>query len=226
MRGAPDSYAIRLPPEWREFPIDEEGLRRSRIETIDSLRKAPGWTKTAERRTELIFAQLGHALRAIKACYCAFFAGMSSDEQEDGADAAPDLLLAGLAVSTLSRADLDTDVPLTPDTVLAAYSMDRESPSGATNVEPPSVVTLEEAGRAVRLVRLVELGKVDGSPVQIFSETFMVPVADGEGVCVLQFTTPNLEDSPLFSRLFGAIASTVRVLYEDTPTLPEGAGLA
>jgi hypothetical protein len=218
----PDSYLVRVPPDWREIPADDAELRRYQREMLDGFRVQEGWTRTAERRTEILFAQLRTLLRDAKVTYCALFAGLAAEDEAS----VPDLLLAGLAVSTVTTSDLDTDVPLTPDTILAAYSMDRESQVSTTNVEAPSVVVLDEAGRAVRLVRLVDLGRVDGEAVQVFSETFMVPVADGEGVCVLQFTTPNLDDAPLFSSLFGAIASTMRVLYEGTPTLPESVGLS
>ena len=71
-------------------------------------------------------------------------------------------------------------------------------------------------------MRLVRLARVETEPaveVKIFTETFVVPISDGEAVCGVQMTTPNVDESTVFSELFGAIAQTLRIFYEDTTTV-------
>jgi hypothetical protein len=74
-------------------------------------------------------------------------------------------------------------------------------------------------------VRLLQPRSRPGDSSSVFAETFLVPISEGDALCVIQFSTPNTEDATDFSLLFNAIARTLRVFYEDTATIdPEPVG--
>ncbi len=84
-------------------------------------------------------------------------------------------------------------------------------------VEPPGVCEIGGL-KAAKLVRLMSLPPERGADIKQFTQTYLVSVAEGDAVIVLQFTTMNFELAREFSELFETIAQTLRVLYPDDPT--------
>lgn len=165
--------------------------------------------------------QLRVSLVSAKVTFVASLLGVGEEPSPGTEVSGDDILAAGCLISTMTRADLDTDAPLAASVLLAAYTADRDAQTNFVNLEPAAIVHLRDSGEAVRLVRTMDAGEVAGQTVRVFVETYLIPIADGDGVCVLQFSTPNLEEATTFSELFAAIAGTLRVFYEDTPTLGE-----
>ncbi len=148
----------------------------------------------------------------------ALMSGADSEESEEEDDAV--VLMANLVVSGFLREELDTDIPLRAEILAESYS--RRSPSDDENarydhIEPPSVCEIGGL-KAAKLVRLMSLPPERGSDIKQFTQTYLVSVAEGDAVIVLQFTTMNFELAREFSELFETIAQTLRVLYPDDPT--------
>jgi len=135
-------------------------------------------------------------------------------------DEAPTLVMASAAVSALLRRDLETDLPLMADVLLSTFGQgapgDDEHVRYA-EIEPPSKCALGDL-EAVKLVRLMRIASRRADEHKLFSQSYLVPVANGDAVVVMQFTTVNFVYAKPFSQLFGRIAGTLRVLYPDDPT--------
>ena len=131
-------------------------------------------------------------------------------------------MMASVVAATVLREDLGVDVPLLPEVLVKVFSAERPEEGDdkvfvADDIEPPQ--TVEVAGNeAVRLVRLVRATKQGEEDRRMFTESFLVPVAEGDAVLLLQFTTPNLDFARQYSELFGQIAQTLQILYPDDPT--------
>jgi hypothetical protein len=198
----------------------------------EEYRESSNWSRTAERRLEIFIHQLRMLVEGQRVVLCAAllasrapgdFAPAPEDDEGVGD---PDPLMAGCAISIMSKTELASEVALTADAVLLAYTASRpDEESHFVNLEPPCTVELGPAGRAVHLVRLLQPRSRPGDSSSVFAETFLVPISEGDALCVIQFSTPNTEDATDFSLLFNAIARTLRVFYEDTATIdPEPVG--
>lgn len=215
-----DTYRVDLPTVWREVPTDAGELRKMVQSSVGD--GSFGDLSTVERRrVELFFERLIRDIADSGASFVAVYADAAEADDGEREDA---LTLASLTVSTLTRQQLGTTVPLTASIIVAAMSDDpagddRSSGASSVTLEPASVVSLP-VGDVARLVRLLEIGRAPNT-TKIFIETFFVPVADAyDHLLVLQFATPNVEDARAFSELFGAIAGTTRFYREGEPTEP------
>ncbi|MDW3217072.1 MAG: hypothetical protein R8F63_00555 [Acidimicrobiales bacterium] len=216
-----DSYGLMLPEGWTAVPLDEAGLRTHLEEVVAPLREEDGWTKAMERRVELLMRTLVHELRSQRV---SFAAGVTHLIVEPGTDEVDGrLMTASCTISTTTAGDLGSPIDITPDVLIRLFSAqrDREDGTRITDLEPPCVHPLS-VGDSVRLRRLVEgAGAAVGDDDAVFIETYLVPHASDGRLIVCQYSTPVVEESPLFSRLFEAMQSTFRVFEEGEPTVFE-----
>ncbi len=227
-----DTYAITLPSQWSEVPLDGNE-RHLHVRALKrSLAKTAGWSKTQERRLDLSLAHFDNSLAAINASFAGAYVDLWSadDVTSDLAErdsGEPLLVTANCAIGTMSRKGVGHDLPLNAPTLLIAASSERASAAidprvvGTTNLEPPKLVELGP-GKAVRLRRhqfvRTSLGKADG----VYTETYLVPHSEaGDHACILSFGTTSVKLTTDFAALFEKVASTLQFFRPDDPTTVE-----
>ena len=195
----------------REFKEYTKAQRRRLVDTAE-------FSRSALRQVELAGAvvhQLARANRVIIATnYLAIEHGDVAGEDADI------LVMAGLVVSTLLRSDLQTSIPLAADVLAKTFgesNQETDHPVRFSNIEPPTICDVSGI-EAVRLLRLMTISGEPGEEFKQFTQTYLVPVAKGDAVIMMQFSTINLDYARQFSELFEQIAGTLRVLYPDEPT--------
>jgi hypothetical protein len=224
MATAADTYGVVVPAGWTQIPLDQEGYTRFSRELLDGLKHTDGWSRTGQRRLELLLTQVRNDLRSGRVRLAAITAST-----EDGSGGEPSLLLAGMAISRLGAADLSSSgLHLEVEPLLAAMSRQRfdDAADQVVEVEPPTQVNIN-GWPAVRLKRLHDTRIPSGHRARLYAQTYLVPHDDGEAACVLQFSTPNVEEGSALDELFQAIAETLRIFHpgEDTTFDPrEGDG--
>ncbi len=227
-----DSYALTLPSQWSEIPLEADERRQFVTDAKARLATVDGWTKTNERRFDLSLAHYDQALRSMSATFAAAYVDVwpaeevSAELAEDDSGE-PLVVTANCALGTISRSGAGKDLPLTAPTLLLAVSNERSKVPvdarvlGATDLEPPKIVELS-AGRAVRVRRhqfvRTGLGKANG----VFTETYLIPHSEaGDHACVMSFGTTSVKLTTDFAALFSRIAETLRFFHPDEPTLVE-----
>lgn len=222
MSVMPDSVALALPEGWEDIPLGESERRQFVEQQLDGLKEA-GFDDRADLRQIELLAELGFQLadsaRVMMASSLLAILEASGEDQ-DSEDQDSEVLTANLVVSGFLREDFNTDIPLRAELMAESYS--RRAPSDDQKarydfVEPPSVCEIGGL-KAAKLVRLMSLPPERGADIKQFTQTYLVSVAEGDAVIVLQFTTMNFELAREFSELFETIAQTLRVLYPDDPT--------
>ena len=248
MSVMPDSIAIALPPGWDDIPMEPGKYRGYLAAQVQQLKAAGTVSRSDLRQVELLGAmvhRLAQQQRVILASnYLAVEGppgdagpeGETGDTGNDGevaSDRAEDLprpddeaetdatvVMSGLVVSTLRRSDLGTDVPLMAEVMVKAFSEGVPADDGQARyaeIEPPSVCKLGDVD-AAKLVRLMTIKRASGEDLKQFTQTYLVSVANGDAVIVMQFSTINFEYAAQFSHLFDRIANTLRILYPEDPT--------
>ncbi len=228
MTTMPDSIALALPPGWDDVPMELGRYRRRLARQIAQMRS--NGLKRADARLIEVQGALLHRLMAqqnviIASNYLALETPNAADADTEagtaeGDEAVSTLVMAGVCVSTITRSSLDTDVPLAPEVLLSVFGQHAPADDQEVRyaeIEPPSKCLLGDVD-AVRLVRLVNARNRSGSESKLFSQTYLVPVANGDALVVLQFSTINFDYAAQFARLFDRIAGTLRVLYPEAPT--------
>ncbi len=220
----PDSIVLTLPEQWEDIPLEDAEYREFVEEQLEAIKEAGFDDRADLRQLELLF-DLGHQLakdaRVVMASsLLAILDSSENKDQEKDTEDDATVLLANLVASVFFREDLGSDVPLRAEILAESYS--RHAPSGGKNarydfIEPASVCELGDL-RAAKLLRLTSLPPERGADLVQFIQTYLVSVADGDAVVVLQFSTMNHELAREFSELFEAIAQTLRVLYPNDPT--------
>lgn len=244
-----DSFGIALPPEWVRIPLGgdfEEFVQSQR----KRLANEGGLSPTAQRQFEVVLRQLREDYRRADVSLAAvLFALIDADDTEPAietdvvidagaivdADGEPvltveadaqisegdDLLSATCTISSISRASLGSDLPLTVNTLAAALTRIPEKDDGTevANLEPPDIVDTE-AGRAVKVVRLVTLppAPVTRERLALFTQHFFVPFDEGQRAVVITFASPSTAYAQPLSALFDAMMSTFRMYGGDDPT--------
>lgn len=190
---------------------------------LDGLKEA-GFESRADLRQLEVLAELGFQLaqRARVMMASSLVAVMEGSNEEDDAV----VLMANLVVSGFLREDFDTDVPLRAEILAESFSQrvpsdDRKARHD--HIEPPTVCEIGGL-KAAKLLRLMSLPPERGADIKQFTQTYLVSVAEGDAVIVLQFSTMNFELAREFSELFETIAQTFRVLYPDDPTFLDDRG--
>lgn len=130
---------------------------------------------------------------------------------------------ATVVVSLLSQERLGVVLPLTPSVLEAAMSLERPTPKrGGVHYQalhPPEILVLP-AGPAVRVRRLQQYPGPDHQSLKLYSDAFLIPTGETPGRVVnVHCTTPHVDDSSLFARLFDAIAHSVRLYRKSEPTV-------
>ncbi|MCY4425257.1 MAG: hypothetical protein OXC06_19515 [Acidimicrobiaceae bacterium] len=213
----PDSVALALPEEWEDIPLEASEYRQFIEQQLAGLKEA-GFDDRADLRQFEVLAELGYELaqRARVMMASSLVAVMEGSNEDDEAV----MLMANLVVSGFLREELDTDVPLRAEIVAESFSQrvpiddDRVRHD---HIEPPSVCEIGGL-KSAKLVRLMSLPPERGGDLKQFTQTYLVSVAEGDAVIVLQFSTMNFELAREFSELFETIAQTLRILYPDDPT--------
>ena len=221
-----DSLTLALPDEWVAMPLDAAQFDRFRAELVTKYRADPNYSKTAERKLELLMNRArGELVRQGARLVAVYFdAGLPEDAAEPATS--PEDLLAMMAVATFAvytRNDLETDLRLSVGTLFGAFAKNAHSDTKhgtVTNLEPPTLHELP-CGRAVRLRRLYKQRGfgIDQHQEPFFAESYILPLGDdGEAAGVLQFATTNIDLAAPFSALFERIAATMKLLTPDQPT--------
>lgn len=241
MTSFPDSIALAFPAGWDDIPTEVNAYRRRLAQQIAQLR-SNGVKRSDARLVEVQGALIHRLISQQNVIMANSYVALEtpgleaeSDDREYGDEAGergddetPVLVMAGAAVSTLTRREMQTEVPLTAEVILSAFG--QEVPGDDERVryaeiEPPSKRSLGGV-EAVKLVRLMNVSSRAGDDHKLFAQSYLVPVADGDAVIAMQFSTVNFEYAKQFSELFDRIAGTLRVLYPDDPTFLDEAAAA
>lgn len=230
-RVLPDSIQLATPAEWDEFPIDLAEFTDFRRRTIAKMSSQGQLDRASIRQVELFLVDLHRTVQRENVIFAAGYLAQQPPAVEGGE---PTPVMAAVAATSVHRSDFGTDLPLLPEVLLQAFAegqsrREREAAEGDgadgeagasitfDHVEPP--VTVEVGGmEAVRLLRLMRSTAPHRDPRSLFLETYLIPVAKGDAVIMVQFTTANLDLAKPLSKLFGHIADSIRVLYPDDPT--------
>ena len=218
--NAVDSFRIDLPASWQELPRDLPALKAA----LAGAHEDEAWQRldpVERRRLDLYLQRLLVDIESVDARFVAVYSELIETE-EGQVDDTP--LVASCVVSLLDQQTVGSELPLTCAVIQAAMSMtDADGPVLAnqrtTNLAEPTIVELAHVS-AVLVKRLLEIRYSSSDTISVASETYFVPIADTfEQVIVVQFSTPNLEDAPIFSDLFAEIAGTITVYREGEDTV-------
>lgn len=217
MTVMPDSIALALPDEWVDVPLEEAAYRKFISQQMEDLMESGAVDRGDLRQFEVLAAVAYQIAKSSRVMIASSYVEVEPAADDDDENL---ILMASLVVSGLLREEIGTDVPLRAELMVESFS--RSAPSDDENarydhVEPPSVCEIGGL-KAAKLVRLMSLPPERGSDLKQFIQTYLVSVAEGDAVIVLQFTTMNFELAREFSELFETIAQTLRVLYPDDPT--------
>lgn len=221
MSPMPDSVALELPEEWEDIPLTRAQFRSYINERLELIEETGLFDRSDLRQFELLAALAFQAAQTSRVMMASNFLAVEEASEDDGDDT---LLMASVTVSGLRRDEIGTDVPLRAELMVEAFSRGTPSDDRAaryTHIEPPA--TCEVAGlKAAKLLRLMSVENEPGQEFRQFTQTYLISVAEGDAVIVLQFSTANFEFAREFSELFERIAQTLRVFYPDDPTFLDG----
>ena len=225
MTTMPDSIALALPSGWNDIPMDPAGYRKYLAQQVLQLR-SNGAKRSDVRQVELMGAMVHRLAQEHQVILASNYLavegqpGEDDDQGEADPEADPTVVMAGVAVSTLRRSDLGTNVPLMAEILVKAMSEGApadDSQARYAEIEPPTVCKLGDAD-AAKLVRLMTVQRAPGEEHKMFTQTYLVSVANGDAVIAMQFSTINFQYAHEFSQLFDRIAGTLRILYPEDPT--------
>lgn len=229
MKTFPDSLMLTLPDAWDDLPLEPDEYSRYVEAQTERLKDSGLLSRSDLRQFEMLLVALRSIIHDQRVVLAATYFQNQEELGAADADEIPDdreavLLMASLAMSVARREDFQTDVPLRAEVIIDGLADDSQSEGKAVRyvaLEPPTIC--EIAGlTAAKLVRVMTVETSPGEEFKQFSQTYMVPIAEGDAVVVMQFTTINVIYSSQFSELFDAIAQTLRILYPDQPTFPDG----
>ena len=219
MDNLPDSLALSLPPEWEVVPLEPSEFSVYMRNQLQHLAEMNALSRSDLRSLEVIASLINQLARQQNVISISNYVAIE-ETQDDEDDATGVLVNASLVVSTIRRSDLDTDMPLLAEVLVQTFSdgvpTDYEGVRFST-IEPPAVCEVN-GNRAAKLVRLMTVGDSLSEEHRQFLQTYMVPVANGDAIFVLQFSTSNFQYAKQFSELFDKIAGTLRILFPDDPT--------
>ncbi len=214
-----DSYAISLPPGWIEQPLDPATFERTLTDQKAQL-QTQQINRTDIRKFEFLQRQIHDQLVTENVQYVATLAGRGPSDADAGEPAADGtLLLAGLVVTSRTRAALGAPGAITTAMLLRSFGGSSDAEQGI-NIEEPAEVNLP-AGKAFRLVRLHSQALTTGDRaerIEYYEHAYLVPHDDGERLAFVQLVTPSLGFSEPLGELFDAIAATLRIFYPGDPT--------
>ena len=218
MTALPDSVALAVPDVWDNVPMGQSQFKDYVKAQRRRLADSGTVSRSTLRQVELANSCLYQLARANRVILVSNYVAV---EQRDSGQQGDDIVtMAGLVMSALRRTDIGTNIPLMAELMVKAFSeheIPADVPVRFDEIEPPAMCHV--AGiEAAKLVRLMTISGEPGQEFKQFTQTYLVSVAKGDAVIVLQFSTINLEYARQFSELFEKIAGTLRVLYPDDPT--------
>ena len=215
-RQLPDSVTIAFPDDWTDFPLEVDRFQQFRQALIDRLADEGSLSRNDIRTVEVFLSQIR---RYATEHNVIMSAGMIQYQPIEGEDEVKPLAASAL-VARITRSELGIDVPLLPEVLLPVFadgSREGNESMRYDHIEPPAITSIG-AHQCVRLLRLLTISKPGHEDHRLFVESYLVPVAEGDGVIVMQFSTINYDYARPFSDLFTSIAASLRVLYPDDPT--------
>jgi hypothetical protein len=222
-----DSFAITLPDVWAMLPLGRPAFDQRMADLVAQWRATPGWTRTTERRAELIIDRARRELRRAGCSFVAAFCDVGLRGDAAPGDVVPEPIMAVCTYGVYDRADLGVDVRLTLPILWAAFTQRHQTsgPARIIDLEPPTSIELRP-GKALHLRRLYEPTRIRRDmPDKVYADVFVFSVGDdGEAAGLLQFATPNIELAADFSQLFVGIARTFTTLTPEQDTVQATAG--
>ncbi len=217
---AGDSFGIMLTEHWNVVPLEQRAFDAYRNDLIGRLEALDrdDWRSTDSRKLDLVLQKVRRELLGRNTRFAAVFFDLAS--AAGGGD--PEALIAAVSFSVYTKTDFKTALHLTSQVLFSAFAVrrtDHDRETRVTDLEPPRLVDLT-VGRTVHLRRLTEPRNPLASAPPFFAETFVLPLGDDGTTCgILQFVTPNIEQSRAFSEMFHQLACTMTVLGEGDPTV-------
>lgn len=208
-------YEISLPEGWQAVPLGpgfEDYVREQQAELAEHDELTP----TARRRMELLMRQLRNSCRRSNVTMAAcLIAVIDEDVDVDGVTIPQGLLTASVTASTVSKASLGTDLPITVNTTAAALALQREDADDdirIVDLEAPELIDMP-AGRVVQTQRLHHYTalQTSGEQLSVYAQQFLLPFGSGEYAAVVNFTSATVEYAKPLSRLFTEMMKTFRL---------------
>lgn len=225
----PDSFALSFPTSWDRFPLNVDEFRQYRNRYLETLTGSPNGidlTKGQLRQVELLLAQVRQFAVEKKANMIATFVALEPKEPTDGDQPDAELVGASMVSSRLLRDEIGTNVPLMADVLIRVLgagetTLGDDDRITYDEIEPP--IKIELGGYdAVKLTRLMTATAKPGEQLKLFSQSYLVPVANGDAVVMLHFSTINFDYARQFAELFDRIADTLTFYHPDDPTFADG----
>ena len=218
----PDSFTLVLPEEWEDIPLEPAEYLRHVSLHVERLKNDGLLGRSEIRQYEMLSVAVHRILREQRVILAsAFFAIEEGSQNDDDTEVSKALLMASLVMSVARREDFGTDAPLRAELIVKAFTEgSRSEDSGVRydTIEPPQLCEIA-GSQAAKLVRLMTAETSPGEEFKQFSQSYLIPVAEGDAVLVMQFTTINFTFARQFSELFDKIVQTLRLLYPDDSTL-------
>ena len=227
-----EAVEVEFPPAWTHVQASDSAiieLSRSTIAAMDAegLRVTP----VDRRRIEATFGRLRSAVRLSGLSSLGLFVDFLP-AKEAISDSVVEVLYATCSIRNLSKKDLETELPLAPEVLMAALAKSK-TPDGLLNerhsytaLEAPAVVEIP-AGRALLLRELFEYRRNLADLTKMFSQTYLLPQDRSfETLTVMQMSTPNIRLAREFSGVFHGIARSLSFIKASDPRLVEGETLS
>jgi hypothetical protein len=216
-----DTFGLILPATWTGLPLEQPAFDAFCSELRERWRTQPDWDRTTERKAELLLRRVRSELTRHGATFAGAFFDMGVPDDKPLTEENLEPMMAVCTFAAYSKADLDTDLPLTLPVLFTAFAT-KSGTDGKhgtmTNLQPPEVDTLP-VGKVVRLRRLYRPKGFGVKTDPFYAESFIMPLGDdGLAAGVLQFATVNTDVAHQFSDLFEAIAKTMTLFTPDQPT--------
>jgi len=219
-----DSIGIKLGDRWGGVPLEADAFGRYRQTLLDEWRNVEGWTNTDSRRLDVTLGKIRSDLTKQGVKFAAFFIDGAAPPGEAPTNENTEPVMASLTFSVHDQQDFDTTADLTPELLFAAFSRNSAGGNEAhgfriSDLEPPQITRLS-VGRAAHLRRLYEPARMLDTTPPFFAETYIFSMGSRNEACgVLQFSTPNMPEAQLLSKMFNITANTVTIFAEGDDTV-------
>lgn len=217
----PDSFTLVLPEEWEDVPLNPPEYMQYLSRQVERMKSDKLLDRSEIRQYEMLAVAIHRIIREQRVVLASTFVAVEDgSDGNGGTEASAALLMANLAMSIARREDFGTDAPLRAELIVRSFAEgSRSNDSGLRydDIEPPQVCDI--AGmQGAKLVRLMTMEMDPGQQFKQFSQSYLIPFAEGDAVLIMQFTTINFPFARQFSELFDKIAQTLRILNPDDST--------
>jgi len=220
-----EAVSIEMPPTWTEVQGTEPAIAALARATLASLEEQGFNPDPAERRRlEAAFGRLRAAVQLSGISSLGLFADLLSAD-EATSESTPEVLYATCAVRNITKSDLQTELPLAPEVLMAALSQGNSPKDLLTSrhqyiaLEEPKIVDIP-AGRSLLLRELLEYKKNLAEVVSLYTQTYFVAHDQRfDKLTIMQMSTPNVGLSREFSGIFHSIARSLAFIRVGDPSL-------